>query len=87
LNDRKIIEDSAGFLPWIKSNKVIIATGESEKIRSVRAKNHGLFGLNLDADKAGPRSPKDPRPVALGPPKLNKMLPFGGCNAAGTLIS
>jgi hypothetical protein len=83
LNDRKIIQDSAECLQWIKSNKVIIATGESEKIRSVRAEKHGLFGLNPHADKAGPRSPKDPHHVAPGPPKLNKMLPFDGCNAAG----
>jgi len=87
LNDRKIIQDSAECLPWIKSNKIIIATGECEKIRPVQAEKHGLFGLNPHADKAGPRSPKDPRPVTPRLPKLNKILPFDGCNAAGTLTS
>jgi hypothetical protein len=63
LNDRKIIKDSAEFLPRIKSNKIIIATGESEKIRSVRAEKHGPFGLNPHATKLGRRVSKTPVPL------------------------
>lgn len=67
------------LLPWIKGHEIIMTAGKSEgTISNVRAE---VFLQTIPyASKAGPRRPKDPRSVALGPP-------FDGCDEAGTLAS
>jgi hypothetical protein len=39
------------------------------------------------ASRAGANRPKEFRPGAPGPPKLNRILPFEGCKRAGILAS
>jgi len=82
----KAVQSSA-FLPWIKRNQIIITAGETEKITSVSLRSVVFLNRISYASKVGPREPKVPRPVAPGPPKLNKILPFEGCNTAGSLAS
>lgn len=70
-------------LPWIKCNKIIITTGETENTLLESISPDFRARINFHTDRAyfckvRARLAKSGRPVAPGPPKSNKILPFEG---------